>query len=258
MEIELWWLLVLPLMFIVGWVSANWDRKQQKDFYLRDKLVDEYHAPSLSSSEQLKNFTDKKINSIPFWVDSKKYFEISNKNNLRKKYGIPEDKFVVGSFQRDTEGEDLITPKLSKGPDKFIKFINEMTIDNQNIFVLLSGYRRQYIIQQLESLNINYKYIKKTSISVLNELYNILDLYIVASRVEGGPQSIMECSLIKVPIISTKVGLAEEILNKKSIIDDDINSALADVDHARKQVEDYIIPKGIAKFEEMFKRIYEN
>ncbi len=236
----------------------KFDRKQQKDFYLRDKLVDEYHAPSLSSSEQLKNFTDKKINSIPFWVDSKKYFEISNKNNLRKKYGIPEDKFVVGSFQRDTEGEDLITPKLSKGPDKFIKFINEMTIDNQNIFVLLSGYRRQYIIQQLESLNINYKYIKKTSISVLNELYNILDLYIVASRVEGGPQSIMECSLIKVPIISTKVGLAEEILNKKSIIDDDINSALADVDHARKQVEDYIIPKGIAKFEEMFKRIYEN
>ena len=32
MEIELWWLLVLPIMFAVGWISANWDRKQQKDF----------------------------------------------------------------------------------------------------------------------------------------------------------------------------------------------------------------------------------
>ncbi len=32
MQIELWWLLFLPLMFIVGWVSANWDKKQQKDF----------------------------------------------------------------------------------------------------------------------------------------------------------------------------------------------------------------------------------
>jgi hypothetical protein len=133
-----------------------------------------------------------------------------------------------------------------------------MSIDNKDIFVLLSGYRRQYIIQQLESLNIDYKYVKKPSISVLNELYNTLDLYLVASRVEGGPQSIMECSLIKVPIISTNVGLAEEILSKKSIIKNDINSVLPDIDHARKQVEDYIIPNGIIKFEEMFIRLYEN
>ena len=236
----------------------KFNKKQQEDFYMRDKVVDEYHVPSLSSYKQLKNFTDKKINSIPFWIDNKKYFEIDDKSNLRKKYQIPKEKFVVGSFQRDTEGEDLISPKLSKGPDKFIQFINEMSIANKDIFVLLSGYRRQYIIQQLESLNIDYKYIKQSSISVLNELYNTLDLYIVRSRVEGGPQSIMECGLIKVPIISTNVGIAEEILSKKSIIKNDINSAVADIDYARKQVEDYIIPNGITKFEEMFNRVYEN
>jgi len=236
----------------------KFNQKQQEDFYTRDKVVDEYHVPSLSSYKQLKNFTDKKINPIPFWIDDKKYFEIDDKSNLRKKYQIPKEKFVIGSFQRDTEGEDLISPKLSKGPDKFIKFINEMSIANKDIFVLLSGYRRQYIIQQLESLNIDYKYIQQSSISVLNELYNTLDLYIVGSRVEGGPQSIMECGLIKVPIISTNVGIAEEILSKKSIIKNDINSAVADIDHARKQVEDYIIPNGITNFEEMFNRIYEN
>ena len=236
----------------------KFDKKEKEDFSLRDKLVDEYHVPSLSSYKQLKNFTDKKINVIPFWIDNNKYFEIHDKNNLRKKYQIPEEKYVVGSFQRDTEGKDLISPKLSKGPDKFIRFLKEMSIDNKDIFVLLSGYRRQYIIQQLESLNIDYKYVKKPSTSVLNELYNTLDLYLVASRVEGGPQSIMECSLIKVPIISTNVGLAEEILSKKSIIKNDINSVLPDIDHARKQVEDYIIPNGIIKFEEMFIRLYEN
>ena len=236
----------------------KFDKKEKEDFYLRDKLVDEYHVPSLSSYKQLKNFTDKKINVIPFWIDNNKYFKIHDKNNLRKKYQIPEEKYVVGSFQRDTEGEDLISPKLSKGPDKFIRFIKEMSIENKDIFVLLSGYRRQYIIQQLESLNIDYKYVQKPSISVLNELYNTLDLYLVASRVEGGPQSITECSLIQVPIISTNVGLAEEILSKKSIIKNDINSALPDINHARKQVENYIIPNGIIKFEEMFIRLYEN
>ena len=93
----------------------KFDKKEKEDFYLRDKLVDEYHVPSLSSYKQLKNFTDKKINVIPFWIDNNKYFEIHDKNNLRKKYQIPEEKYVVGSFQRDTEGKDLISPKVSKG-----------------------------------------------------------------------------------------------------------------------------------------------
>jgi hypothetical protein len=33
-------------------------------------------------------------------------------------------------------------------------------------------------------------------------------LYIVSSRFEGGPQSIMECAVTKTPIISTDVGVA--------------------------------------------------
>ena len=37
----------------------------------------------------------------------------------------------------------------------------------------------------------------------MNQLYNILNLYIVSSRVEGGPQSILECSAVNTPIIST-------------------------------------------------------
>ena len=34
----------------------KFDKKEKEDFYLRDKLVDEYHVPSLSSYKQLKKF----------------------------------------------------------------------------------------------------------------------------------------------------------------------------------------------------------
>jgi hypothetical protein len=44
-----------------------------------------------------------------------------------------------------------------------------------------------------------------------------LDLYIVGSRIEGGPRSIYECAITKCPIISTKVGIAYNILASKSI-----------------------------------------
>ncbi len=39
MQIELWWLLVIPFMFVVGWISANWEKKQQneiKDGFSKD------------------------------------------------------------------------------------------------------------------------------------------------------------------------------------------------------------------------------
>ena len=32
---------------------------------------------------------------------------MKNKKMLKKKYDIPKDSFLVGSFQRDTEGKDL-------------------------------------------------------------------------------------------------------------------------------------------------------
>ena len=33
-----------------------------------------------------------------------------------------------------------------------------------------------------------------------------MDLYIVSSRCEGGPQALFECAYLKTPIITTKVG----------------------------------------------------
>ena len=67
----------------------------------------------------------------------------------------------------------------------------------------------------------------------LNELYNCLDLYIVSSRYEGGPQAIFECALTKTPIISTNVGVAPEVLSPNSIYDmSNFDSAKPDIEYA--------------------------
>tara|TARA_Y100000816_G_scaffold64403_2_gene42673 strand:- start:2243 stop:3172 length:930 start_codon:yes stop_codon:yes gene_type:complete len=236
----------------------KFNNDEVKEFYLRDNFVDEYHVPSKKTYIQLKEFTDKQINSIPFWIDSKKYFSIDDKEAIRDKYSVSNEAFVIGSFQRDTEGQDLISPKLSKGPDKLLEFLKIFNKEKKNLLVLLSGYRRQYLMKELEKNEIDFKYIEKPSIKVLNELYNILDLYIVASRVEGGPQSIMECGLIKVPIISTDVGVASEILDSKSIIKEDILEAVPNINLAHENSLKYQIPSGLVKFNTMFKRINEN
>ena len=60
-------------------------------------------------------------------------------------------------------------------------------------------------------------YFEMGEFSVINELYNCLDLYIVSSRYEGGPQSVLECGITRTPIISTRVGIADEILSSESL-----------------------------------------
>ena len=154
----------------------NFNKKDEKNFYKMDQYVDLYHVISLKTKEQLKRLTNKKITSIPFWVNQKNLFYIENKSSLRKKYGFSEDDYIIGSFQRDTEGSDLVSPKLIKGPDIFIDLVNRLN-NNQNIRILLAGTRRQYVINKLKELGINYKYFEMVQIDQLNEFYNILDLY---------------------------------------------------------------------------------
>jgi glycosyltransferase involved in cell wall biosynthesis len=56
-------------------------------------------------------------------------------------------------------------------------------------------------------------------LEVINELYNCLDLYVVSSRYEGGPRSIIECALTRTPVISTRVGIAPEFMDANSLFD---------------------------------------
>ncbi len=234
----------------------NFDKK---DFYLLDEYVDEYHVISQKTKEQLNTLTDKKITSIPFWVNQKKFYPIQNKNKLRKEYGFMKKDFLIGSFQRDTESKDLVSPKYIKGPDIFFNLINDLYSKNKNLKVVLAGKRRQYLIQKLDENKIPYKYFKMVDINKLNDLYNLLDLYIVSSRIEGGPQSIIECSLSKTPIVSTDVGVASEILSPKSIYKiDDFENAKPDIDYAFNQAQKYTIPNGMILFRDMLNKFYEN
>ena len=232
------------------------DDAQLNEFQKRDANVDFYHVISEKTKDQVRSLTDKPIKSIPFWVNQNIWFEIENKYDLKKKYGIDKDTYCIGSFQRDTEGSDLISPKLSKGPDRFIQIIEGLQEKHEKIQVILTGKRRNYVITELKKRNIDFKYFEMVDFSKINELYNLLDLYVVSSRFEGGPQSILECAVTKTPIISTDVGIAKEILSPSSIYNmENFLDAKADVDYAYKNVEKFLIPKGIDNFNNYFKSI---
>jgi glycosyltransferase involved in cell wall biosynthesis len=239
--------------------DKDFKHKQVQDFKKRDCFVDVYHVISLKTKKELEKLTDKEIIYIPFWSDQLSWYEIEDKDSLRKKYNLPLDAYILGSFQRDTEGSDLKSPKLIKGPDRLVKIVEAKNKDSDKLVVLLSGKRRQYMIKELENLNINYKYFEMVDTKELNELYNCLDLYVVASRIEGGPQAIIECGLSKTPIISTDVGVASEFLHSISLFDmDNFQEAIPNTEYAFKKSKSYAIPEGFKEYIEMFNSIKVN
>lgn len=197
----------------------DWDKyESNKNYYdLIDRITNRYHCICPNAYESLRKITSKDIIVENFWINSNNFYEITDKKTLRKKYNLPDNSFIVGSFQKDTEGADDSKPKLSKGPDIFVEIVNDMKKAGKNIFVLLTGWRRSYVINELKKRDIPYIFLELVPMSDLNELYNCLDLYLVSSRVEGGPRSIVECGLARVPIISSMVGIAELILPESSI-----------------------------------------
>jgi hypothetical protein len=218
-----------------------------------DTITDRYHVICDITERDLRTLTEKPIVKANFWINENNFYKIDNKEELRKKWNLENDKYIIGSFQRDTKGKSKCTlPKISKGPDIFVRIVRNMQKNRDNIIVLLTGRRRNYIMNKLDCARIKYIYHEMVSVSELNELYNCLDLYIVSSRVEGGPRSIMECGLAKTPIISTDVGIAKSILNEDAIYDMNeyktYKNANVNVDYVYEKTQNYSISNYMNKF----------
>jgi len=233
-----------------------------KDIIKNDNLIDAYHVISNKTKDVLIKYTNKPIFFLPLWVNQNIWFYMSNKEELRKNFGFTNNDYLLGSFQRDTEGSDLISPKLVKGPDIFIEIVKNLYKKNKKLKVVLTGKRRGYIISELNKNNIPYKYFEMTNFSMMNQLYNILDLYLITSRLEGGPQALVECGQTKTPVISTDVGIAREILGLKSIFDykniSTFNEASPNIEKAYIESSKLTIPNGMLGYIDMFNKVYES
>ncbi len=233
-------------------VTEKWNSQLQYDFEKRDQFTTVYHVPCEKTKKQIENLTKKGIVVIPFWVNNKMFCKQSDRAELRKKY-LPKavsdnpDSFILGSFQRDTEGnginEGIFLPKLEKGPDILADYLCEFKKKNENLHILLGGWRRQYLIERFKKDGIEFTYYEFPQYHELLGMYSILDLYVVSARVEGGPQSIVECAAMEVPIISTDVGLASAILSKESI-GSDLMNLKPNVDFAKEKVKSLFINNG--------------
>ena len=244
-------------------VPEKFRGQERAEFAFRDGIVTAYHVPNKYTAEFIRPLTKKPIHVIPYWANQKIWRLTGTRESLRMKHGLPKDGYLVGSFQRDTEGHDLKSPKLEKGPDLLADYLDTLNCFNNSVMshriqggfstpslhVVLAGWRRQYIISRLEKDNIPYSYFEKPSQDVINELYQTLDLYPVTARQEGGPQSLVECGLLGIPCVSRPIGIADAVLPQTSINDNVFLTVPAIPD-----VENLVLPAGY----ELYRKLIES
>lgn len=231
-------------------VPEKFKENDYRDFMERDALTTAYHVYNESTQEFIRKLTSKPIHQITYWANQKIWKVAEDKFKLRQKYGIDNDAYVIGSFQRDTEGHDLRSPKLEKGPDLLADFIVSLHQKRKNVFVVLAGWRRQYIISRLQYANVPFTYLERPDHNTVNELYQCLDLYPVTARTEGGPQALIECGLLNVPVISRDIGIARQVLSSGSI-NDKVELAVASVPN----IENWKLPMGYDAYRKLIQEL---
>lgn len=156
-----------------------------------------------------------KVFLIPIGINTSffPFRDAAMKQNARIGLGVPLSAFVVGSFQKDGVGwGEGLDPKKEKGPDVFVETMKRLKKDIPELFVMLSGPARGFVKKGLEEADIPYLHIYLRSYPEIAKLFQTLDLYVIASRQEGGPKAILESMANGVPLVTTRVGQAMDLV----------------------------------------------
>ena len=131
----------------------------------------------------------------------------------RDAFGIPHTATVVGSFQKDGVGwREGNEPKLVKGPDVLLEMLALLRRRVPDLWVLLSGPARGYVKSGLVRLGIPHRHVLLKDFPEVGRLFHAIDVYVVSSRDEGGPKAVLESMASGVPLVTTRVGQAADLV----------------------------------------------
>ncbi len=161
--------------------------------------------------------TQIEITVVPHGVDNH-FFQ--RRNVRRQRFGIPPDRFVVGLV--GSKGSDRDNGR--KGIDIFLGVARQAAASLPNIHFLLGGPGWEEELAQLTAAGVSASATGWIRRSDLPFLYSALDVYLLTSRVEGGPCTVFEAMSCGTPVVATRVGAVPEL------IIDGVNGYSADVD----------------------------
>lgn len=237
---------------VLTWFHINFNDHRLKFIKKIISRIEIIHtASSITKDILLSNgVPQERITIIPLGVDLKLFKKISKQGKalLRKAFGLPNNAIIIGSFQKDGVGwSEGLEPKMIKGPDIFVEVLEGLA-RKYPVFALLTGPARGYVKRKLEEKKIPYKHIYFKDYRQIALLYQVLDIYLITSRVEGGPKQALEAIASGVPVVATKVGMIPDIFDdEKDLLLTNINDVDTLVHKCSMLIENQNLSRQITK-----------
>jgi glycosyltransferase involved in cell wall biosynthesis len=175
-----------------------------------------------------------KVHRIPIGIDLETFpaRSVESMASARRELGLPSSAFVVGSFQKDGVGwGEGMEPKLIKGPDVLLAVAERLRERVPELWFLLTGPSRGFVRAGLERLGIPYAHALLEDVDAVARAYDAIDVCVVASRDEGGPRAVLESMATGVPLVTTRVGQARDL------VEHGVNGSMVDVEDVEGLVD---------------------
>lgn len=181
--------------------------------------------------DKVEKFNHKIINIYTGFDFSK--FKIFDKNLARKELGISKGKFIIGYLGsiNSRKGIDILI-------DAYLNLLKKH--DNVELVIVgdvSTGYENYWNRLKLKLEKEDANFIRIPYCQNVSLVYSALDLFVLPSREEGLPRVLIEAMAHNLPVVSTDVGGANEIIDNK------INGLLIEKDSDNKlyNVLDFLI-----------------
>jgi 1,2-diacylglycerol-3-alpha-glucose alpha-1,2-galactosyltransferase len=163
---------------------------------------------------------EKKITYIPNYVDHHNFSTLSESETkeTKKKYNIPEDKFIVlGCGQIQTrKGIDDFVETAKQNPDIFFVWVGGFSFGR-----IMHGYRKyRKLFKNLPQNMINIPILDR---KYMNEVFNACDVLFMPSYMELFPMTILEIANVYKPVLLRDLDLYKPILFDKYAKGNDVN-----------------------------------
>jgi glycosyltransferase involved in cell wall biosynthesis len=183
----------------------------------RHEELERIQVPSRAMEELVlgAGVSPEKVFRIPIGIDPDRFTLRSpaERAAARTTLGLPAEAFVAGSFQKDGVGwEEGLEPKLIKGPDVLLQAAERLRERVPDLYLLLTAPARGYVKQGLERIGVPYRHVQLDGLDAVAEAYQALDVCLVTSRDEGGPKAVLEAMASGVPLVTTRVGQATDLV----------------------------------------------
>ncbi len=131
--------------------------------------------------------------------------------NLKTKYRIPKESLLIGNIANHTKAKDLDT--LIDTADYLI---NQMCVKNV-FFIQIGEFSNltEGFKSKTKAKNLDNQFVFTDKLNQAYLFNHQFDIFVLTSEREGGPTALIEAMFMERPIVSTNVGIIQEIIKSE-------------------------------------------